>query len=146
MKTFTAKARTSFFLNMEPSIINSGMNAPAPPMMRARTMPIPMPFPIRAVLIGITVLARKDKPGPKKQSNELALLEFSLARTYYFERLWVVVANEEGRPHSELIKPLSQKRIVIEVKYGNEEEIDNSVSLYRQLMQKPDGRGMDKEA
>jgi hypothetical protein len=46
-----------------------------------------MPFPIREVLIGITVSARKDKPGLKLQSNELALLEFSLSRTYYFERL-----------------------------------------------------------
>jgi hypothetical protein len=88
IKTFIVKARTSFFLNMEPSIINSGMNAPAPPMMRARTVPNPMPFPIRAVLIGITVSARKDKPGAKKQSNELALLEFSLARTYYYRKIF----------------------------------------------------------
>jgi hypothetical protein len=86
IKMFTAKVRTRFFLNMDPSIINSGMDAPAPPMMRARTVPNPMPFPIRAVLIGITVSARKDKPGPKKQSNELALLEFSLARTYYYRK------------------------------------------------------------
>jgi CRISPR/Cas system-associated exonuclease Cas4 (RecB family) len=107
-------------------------------------MPIPMPFPIRAVLIGITVSARKDKPGPKKQSNELALLEFSLARTYYFERLWVVVANDEAGAHSELIKPLSQKRIVIEVKYGNEEKIENTISVYRQLVSEPDGRGVDE--
>lgn len=33
-KTFTANANTSFLLNIEPSIINSGMLAPAPPMMR----------------------------------------------------------------------------------------------------------------
>ena len=76
IKTLTAKARTSFFLNIEPRIINSGIDAPTPPMMRARTVPNLMPFHIRAALIGITVSARKDKPGPKKQSNELTLLEF----------------------------------------------------------------------
>jgi hypothetical protein len=39
---------------------------------------------------------------------------------------------------------LSQKRIVIEVKYGNEEKIENTISVYRQLMQKPDGGGMNE--
>jgi hypothetical protein len=39
---------------------------------------------------------------------------------------------------------LSQKSIVIEVKYGNEEKIENPVFVYRQLMQKPDGGGMDE--
>jgi hypothetical protein len=56
----------------------------------------------------------------------------------------VVVANEGAGAHSELIKPLSQKSIVIEVKYGNEEEIENPVSVHRQLLPEPDGRGMDK--
>ena len=65
-------------------------------------------------------------------------------RLIIIERLCVLVANEGAGAQSELINPLSQKSIVIEVKYGNEEEIDNSVSLYRQLMQKPDGRGMDE--
>jgi hypothetical protein len=55
----------------------------------------------------------------------------------------VVVANEGAGAHSELIKPLSQKSIVIEVKYGNEEEIENTISVYRQLLPEPDGRGMD---
>jgi hypothetical protein len=39
---------------------------------------------------------------------------------------------------------LSQKSIVIEVKYGNEEEIENTISVYRQLVSEPDGRGMDE--
>ena len=60
------------------------------------------------------------------------------------DRLWVVVTNEEAGAYSELIKPLSQKRIVIEVKYGNEEKIENTISVYRQLLPEPDGRGMDE--
>jgi hypothetical protein len=56
----------------------------------------------------------------------------------------VVVTNEAAGDYSELIKPLSQKSIVIEVKYGNEEKIENPVFVYRQLMQKPDGGGMDE--
>jgi len=56
----------------------------------------------------------------------------------------MVVANGEAGAHSELIKPLSQKRIVIEVKYGNEEKIKNPVSMYRQLVSEPDGRSMDE--
>ena len=56
-KTFSAKAKTSFFLKIEPRMIISGMLAPAPPIMRARTVPTPMPFPTRAALMGITVSA-----------------------------------------------------------------------------------------
>jgi hypothetical protein len=51
----------------------------------------------------------------------------------------VIVANEGAGAHSELTKPLSQKSIVIEVKYGNEEKIENPVSVYRQLLPEPDG-------
>jgi hypothetical protein len=51
----------------------------------------------------------------------------------------VVDANEGAGAHSELIKPLSQKGIVIEVKYGNEEKIKNPVFVYRQLLPESDG-------
>ena len=51
----------------------------------------------------------------------------------------MVVANEGAGTHSELIKPLSQKSIVIEVKYKNEEEIENTISVYWQLLPEPDG-------
>jgi hypothetical protein len=65
-------------------------------MMRARTVPSPMPFPIRAVLIGINVSARKDKSGSKKQGNELALLEFSLSRTYYLKEFeWLLQMRQQ---------------------------------------------------
>jgi hypothetical protein len=80
------ESQNEFFLEHGAKDYNSGMLAPAPPMMRARTVPNIMPFPIRAALIGITVSARKDKPGPKKQSNKLALLEFSIARSYYYRK------------------------------------------------------------
>ena len=56
----------------------------------------------------------------------------------------MIVANEGVVTHSELIKPLSQKSIVIEVKYGNEEKIENTISVYRQFLPESDGRGMDE--
>lgn len=57
-KTFNTKAMISFFLNMELRMIISGMLAPAPAMISARTVPTPMPLPTRAAAMGMTVSAR----------------------------------------------------------------------------------------
>lgn len=49
---------TSFFLKMPVSIDISGIAMPAPPIMRAITAPMLIPFSISATPIGIAVSAR----------------------------------------------------------------------------------------
>ena len=51
------KAITNFRLNIPASMLTSGMLAPAPPINRAMTVPMPMPLSISATPIGMMVSA-----------------------------------------------------------------------------------------
>ena len=58
MRIVTTKAATSLRSKIAARSVTSGMLAPAPPMIRAITAPMPIPFSRRTALMGMIVSAR----------------------------------------------------------------------------------------